>query len=58
MCKFVRFKESYWKTTNVEQLEKLKDTEQDDSVAEKISTRNWNKAIQNAISIVKKGGAK
>ena len=38
----------------VEQLEKLKDTEQDDSVAEKISTRNWNKAIQNAISIVKK----
>lgn len=42
----------------VEQLEKLKDTEQDDSIAEKISTRNWNKAIQNAISIVKKGGAK
>lgn len=42
----------------VEQLEKLKDTEQDDSVAEIVSTRIWNKAIQSAISIVKGGGIK
>lgn len=40
----------------VEQLEGLKDTEQDDSVAEFISTRIWNKAISKAIAIVK-GGA-
>lgn len=37
----------------VEQLEGLKDTEQDDSVAEFISTRIWNKAILKAIAIVK-----
>ncbi len=42
----------------VGQLEKLKDTEQDDSVAEIVSTRIWNKAIQSAISIVKGGGIK
>lgn len=42
----------------VEQLEKLKDTEQDDSVAEIVSTRIWSKAIQSAISIVKGGGIK
>ena len=42
----------------VKQLEKLKDTEQDDSVAEIVSTRIWNKAIQSAISIVKGGGIK
>lgn len=41
----------------VEQLDWLKDTEQDDSVAEFISTRIWNKAISKAIEIVK-GGAK
>lgn len=41
----------------VEQLEKLKDSEQDDIVAEIVSTRIWNKAIQSAISIVKGGGA-
>lgn len=40
----------------LEQLERLKDTEQDDSTAEIVSTRIWNKAIQNAISIVKGGG--
>lgn len=42
----------------VEQLEKLKNTEQDDSVAEIVSTRIWNKAIQSAVSIVKGGGIK
>ena len=42
----------------VGQLEKLKDTEQDDSVAEIVSTRIWNKAIQSAVSIVKGGGIK
>lgn len=40
----------------LEKLERLKDTEQDDSTAEIVSTRIWNKAIQNAISIVKGGG--
>lgn len=40
----------------VEQLEKLKDTEQDDSVAEMVRTRIWNKAIQSTISVVKGGG--
>lgn len=39
-----------------EQLEELKSVEQDDSVAEIISTRIWNKAIQKSIGIVKGGG--
>lgn len=40
----------------VEQLEELKSVEQDDSVAEIVSTRIWNKAIQKSIGIVKGGG--
>lgn len=42
----------------IEQLEELKSVEQDDSVAEIVSTRIWNKAIQKTIGIVKGGGAK
>ena len=42
----------------IEQLEELKSVEQDDSVAEIVSTRIWNKAIQKSIGIVKGGGAK
>lgn len=38
------------------QLEELKSVEQDDSVAEIISTIIWNKAIQKSIGIVKGGG--
>ena len=38
-----------------EQLEELKSSEQDNSVAEIISTRIWNKAIQKSIEIVKGG---
>lgn len=38
------------------QLEELKSVEQDDSVAEIVSTRIWNKAIQKSIGIVKGGG--
>lgn len=38
------------------QLEELKSVEQDDSVAEIVSTRIWNKAIQETIGIVKGGG--
>ena len=38
------------------QLEGLKSAEQDDSVAEIVSTRIWNKAIQKSIVIVKGGG--
>lgn len=37
----------------LEQMEALKDTEQDDSVAERVSTQIWNKAIQHCINIVK-----
>lgn len=40
----------------IQQMETLKDVEQDDSVAEQISTRIWNKAIQACIQIVKDGG--
>lgn len=40
----------------LERMEKLKDTEQDDTVAERISTQIWNKAIQHCISIVKSSG--
>ena len=40
----------------MEQLEELKSVEQDDSVAEIVSTRIWNKAIQKSIGIVKGGG--
>lgn len=39
----------------VEQLKKIKDTPQDDSVAEVASTRVWNKALQQSIQIVKSG---
>lgn len=34
----------------------IKDTPQDDSMAEIVSTRIWNKAIQRAVEIVKAGG--
>ena len=40
----------------VEQLEEAKDIAHDDSVAETVSTRIWNKAIQTAIGVVKGGG--
>lgn len=40
----------------VERLEKAKDIAYDDSVAEMVSTRIWNKAMQIAIGIVKGGG--
>lgn len=39
----------------VEQLEKAKDIPQDDSMAETVSTRIWNKALEKAIEIVKAG---
>lgn len=37
----------------VEQLEEAKDIAHDDSMAETVSTRIWNKAIQTAIGVVK-----
>ena len=41
----------------IQQMEALKeDVEQDDSVAEQMSIRIWNKAIQSCIRIVKTGG--
>ena len=40
----------------IQQMEALKDIEQDDSVAEQVSARVWNKAIQSCIQIVKAGG--
>lgn len=40
----------------IEELNKMKDVPHDDSVAEIISTKIWNKAIQKAIEIVEKGG--
>ena len=40
----------------IQQMEALKDVIQDDSVAEQVSTRIWNKAIQACIQIVKDGG--
>lgn len=40
----------------IQQMEALIDTEQDDSVAEQVSARIWNKAIRACIDIVKKGG--
>lgn len=40
----------------VEQLEEAKDIAHDDSVAEMVSTRIWNKAMQTAIGIAKGGG--
>ena len=40
----------------IQQMEALKDIEQDDSVAEQVSARVWNKAIQTCIKIVKAGG--
>lgn len=39
----------------IQRMEALKDVEQDDSVAEQVSTRIWNKAIQSCIQIVKDG---
>jgi hypothetical protein len=40
----------------IQQMEALKDVTQDDSVAEQVSTRIWNKAIQACIQIVKDSG--
>jgi hypothetical protein len=40
----------------IQQMEQLLDVAQDDSVAEQVSTRIWNKAIQACIQIVKAGG--
>ena len=40
----------------IQEMEALKDVAQDDSVAEQVSTRIWNKAIQACIQIVKAGG--
>lgn len=40
----------------IREMEALKDVAQDDSVAEQVSTRIWNKAIQACIQIVKAGG--
>ena len=40
----------------IQQMEALKDIEQDDSVAEQVIARVWNKAIQSCIQIVKAGG--
>lgn len=40
----------------IQQMEALKDVKQDDSVAEQLTTRIWNKAIQSCIQIVKAGG--
>ena len=40
----------------IQQIEALKDVEQDDSVVEQVSTRIWKKAIQVCIQIVKDGG--
>lgn len=40
----------------IQQMEALKDIEQDDSVAEQVRARVWNKAIQSCIQIVKAGG--
>lgn len=40
----------------IQQMEALKDIEQDDSVSEQVSARVWNKAIQSCIQIVKAGG--
>lgn len=42
----------------IEKLEKLKDTAHDDSVAERISTYIWNRAIQECIYAVKSFDAK
>ena len=40
----------------IQRMETLKDVAQDDSVAERVSTQIWNKAIQACIQIVKAGG--
>lgn len=40
----------------IQRMEALKDVAQDDSVAERVSTQIWNKAIQACIQIVKDGG--
>lgn len=40
----------------IEELESTKDIAHDDSMAEIISTKIWNRAIQKAIKIVEKGG--
>lgn len=40
----------------MEELESTKDIAHDDSIAEIISTKIWNRAIQKAIKIVEKGG--
>lgn len=40
----------------IQRMEALKDVAQDDSVAERVSTQIWNKAIQACIQIVKAGG--
>lgn len=40
----------------IQRMEALKDVTQDDSVAERVSTQIWNKAIQACIQIVKADG--
>ena len=40
----------------IEELKDAKDIPHDDSMAETISTRIWNKAITKSIKIVEKGG--
>lgn len=40
----------------IQRMEALKDVAQDDSVAERVSTQIWNKAIQSCIQIVREGG--
>ena len=42
----------------IEELNDAKDNPHDDSVAEIISTRIWNKAITKSTKIVEKGGIK
>lgn len=37
----------------IQRMEALKDVAQNDSVAERVSTQIWNKAIQHCINIVK-----
>ena len=40
----------------IQRMEALKDVAQNDSIAERVSTQIWNKAIQACIQIVKAGG--
>ena len=47
---------AYDKAKVIEELRDMKDVPHDDDVAEMVSTKIWNKAIQKAIEIVEKGG--